>query len=216
MLNKKPNFYSLKLKKELLIKPGITEKEVNESVYKLALELFGVKKHWHKRIVRAGENTLLPYKENPPNLLIKEKDIVFLDFGPVFEEWEADFGRTYVIGDNANMIKIKNDCETIWYITKQYFDENPNITAAQLYHYVVKKSEEFGWNFGGTIAGHLIGEFPHEKIYGEEIKFYIHPYNNLALNHVGENKLKKFWILEIHLVDKKNNIGAFYEQILNY
>jgi Xaa-Pro dipeptidase len=25
-------------------------------------------------------------------------DIVFADFGPVFEGWEADFGRTWVIG----------------------------------------------------------------------------------------------------------------------
>jgi Xaa-Pro dipeptidase len=206
----------LEIEKRGIIKPGITEKEVNEAVFKLGFEMFGVKKHWHKRIVRAGENTLQPYRENPPNLTIKQNDIVFLDFGPVFEEWEADFGRTYVLGTNSEMFKIKNDCETIWYIVKNHFDSNPQITANQLFDYSVKKASEFGWEFGGPIAGHLIGEFPHEKIYGEEIKYYIHPSNPLPLNHLGENKLKKFWILEIHLVDRKNKIGAFFEQILNF
>ena len=54
---------------------------------------FGVSRHWHKRIVRAGPNTLEPYKQNPPDREITADDIVFLDFGPIFEEWEADFGR---------------------------------------------------------------------------------------------------------------------------
>jgi len=48
--------------------------------------------------VRAGRNTLAPYDENPPDLTVAEDDIVFLDLGPVFEELEADFGRTYVVG----------------------------------------------------------------------------------------------------------------------
>lgn len=206
----------LEIEKRNIIIPSKTEKQVNEDIYKLCFELFGIKKHWHKRIVRAGENTLLPYRENPPNLEIKNNDIVFLDFGPVFDEWEADFGRTYVLGTDINMYKIKNDCETIWYIVKNHFDNNPEITASELYSYAVECSKKFGWEFGGPIAGHLIGEFPHEKIYGEEIKFYIHPNNQLKMSHLGENELKKYWILEIHLIDKKQKIGAFYEQILNY
>ncbi len=52
---------------------------------------------WHKRIARAGRNTPLPYKENPPDFQIQDDDIVFFDFGPVFEEWEADFGRTFIL-----------------------------------------------------------------------------------------------------------------------
>jgi Xaa-Pro dipeptidase len=40
-------------------------------------------------IVRAGKNTLLPYDENPPDLTIGEDDILFLDLGPVFEQWES-------------------------------------------------------------------------------------------------------------------------------
>ena len=83
-----------------LIRPGAKESEVNEGIYALAGSMFGISRYWHKRIVRAGPNTLAPYDENPPDLTVGEDDIVFLDFGPVFEEWEADFGRTYVVGND--------------------------------------------------------------------------------------------------------------------
>ena len=59
-----------------LIKPGKSENELNEDVFLLADELFGIKKFWHKRIVRSGVNTLVPYDENPPNLILQEDDIL--------------------------------------------------------------------------------------------------------------------------------------------
>ena len=70
-----------------LIRPGAKESEINESIYALAGSMYGVSRYWHKRIVRAGRNTLAPYDENPPDLTVGEDDIVFLDLGPVFEEW---------------------------------------------------------------------------------------------------------------------------------
>jgi Xaa-Pro dipeptidase len=81
-----------------LIRAGITEQTLNADIYALAQEMYGITKYWHKRIVRAGKNTLLPYAENPPDLTLQEDDILFLDLGPVFENWEADFGRTFVLG----------------------------------------------------------------------------------------------------------------------
>src|SRR6267154_2847042 len=73
-----------------LITPGKSETQLNTEIFTLAFELFGIKKHWHKRIVRSGANTLLPYHENPPNLVLQEDDILFFDFGPVIGDWEAD------------------------------------------------------------------------------------------------------------------------------
>ncbi len=84
-----------------LVKAGKTEKQINTAIFLLADELLQIKKYWHKRIVRAGENTLHPYNENPPDLVVKEDDILFIDFGPILEEWEADYGRTYVIGNDS-------------------------------------------------------------------------------------------------------------------
>ena len=83
-----------------LIISGKDEAILNEEIYQLAKLNFGIEKHWHKRIVRCGQNTLVPYKENPPNLKIQDNDIIFLDFGPIIDNWEADLGRTFVVGTN--------------------------------------------------------------------------------------------------------------------
>ena len=46
------------IEKRNLVRPGRTEREIEQEIYQIALEQFGVEKHWHKRIVRAGANTL--------------------------------------------------------------------------------------------------------------------------------------------------------------
>ena len=129
----------------------------------MAHELFGIEKHWHKRIVRCGANTLLPYNENPPNLVIQENDILFFDFGPIIEDWEVDLGRTYVIGNNSKKLKLINDVEKAWNETKNWFDNQTFLKASDLFQFAVQKAKDNGWEFGGEIAGHLIGEFPHER-----------------------------------------------------
>lgn len=75
----------VEIEKRGLIKAGKTEKELNTEIFKLAYEMYGIKKYWHKRIVRSGINTLEPYKAAPKNLIIAEGDILFFDFGPIFE-----------------------------------------------------------------------------------------------------------------------------------
>jgi hypothetical protein len=55
-----------------LIRPGITEGQLNNEIYALAQKMLGTTTYWHKRIVRSGRNTLLHYDENPPGLTIKE------------------------------------------------------------------------------------------------------------------------------------------------
>ena len=112
-----------------LIVAGKSEQQLNAEVFKLAFELFGIEKHWHKRIVRSGANTLLPYNENPPNLVIQEDDILFFDFGPIIDEWEADLGRTYVVGHDANKHKLKSDIERAWHETKEWFHQQDKITG---------------------------------------------------------------------------------------
>ncbi len=132
---------------------GQTEKELNTKMFNLAEELFGIRKYWHKRIVRAGANTLLPYKENPPDLILREDEILFFDFGPVFEEWEADYGRTYVIGTDPDKHKMKNDVEQAWHIGKEYFDRNfETLTGAEFYAFTKELATKLGWNTATGIA----------------------------------------------------------------
>src|SRR5271156_317435 len=97
-----------------LLRPGVTERALSREIHALAADMFGVKAHWHKRVVRAGPNTLMPYNESPPDLTLQEDDILFLDLGPVFETWEADFGRTYVIGNDPEKLRLRDDLEPIF------------------------------------------------------------------------------------------------------
>lgn len=197
-----------------LIRSGITESQLNADIYALANEMYGITTYWHKRIVRAGPNTLLPYAENPPNLTIGEDDILFLDLGPVFENWEADFGRTFVLGSDPWKNKLCSDVGEAFAAGKNYFKENPDITSSQFFRYVRSLAAQFGWEFGGAIAGHLIGQFPHEKIAGDKVTLYVHPDSNLRMSSPDEAGKKRHWILEIHFVDRDRQIGGFYEELL--
>jgi Xaa-Pro dipeptidase len=197
-----------------LIRPEITESGLNDEIYALAQEMYGITTYWHKRIVRAGRNTLLPYAENPPDLTIGTDDILFLDLGPVFEEWEADFGRTFVLGSDPLKHKLRNDVGRAFADGKKYFNENQDITSCELYSYAKSLAEQYGWEFGGSIAGHLIGEFPHERIAGDKVTLYVHPDSNLRMRSLDEQGQRRHWILEIHFVDKERQIGGFYEELL--
>jgi len=202
------------IEKKGLIVANKSEIVLNKEIFELAFELYGIKKYWHKRIVRAGKNTLLPYRENPENLTIKEDDILFFDFGPVFEDWEADVGRTYVLGNDCNKLKLKNDVELAWNEGRDFYFNHPNLTGSEFYNYVSSLAIKYGWKWAGPIGGHLIGNFPHEIIQGDEIENYIHPENLKLMNETDVNGQIRDWILEIHFIDSEKQIGAFYEQLL--
>lgn len=197
-----------------LIRPGITESRLNQEVYDVAKKLYGISTYWHKRIVRAGANTLLPYDENPPDHTLGEDDILFIDLGPVFEECEADFGRTFVLGSDPAKLKMRDDVAKAFADGKAYFEQNPDITASELYTYVASLAGKYGWEFGGPIAGHLIGHFPHERIPKDKVSLYVHPENNLRMRSSDKDGRLRHWILEIHFVDVSRQIGGFFEELL--
>ena len=197
-----------------LIRPGITESSLNADIYALAHEMYGISTYWHKRIVRAGKNTLLPYAENPHDLTIGEDDILFLDLGPVFEQWEADFGRTFVLGSDPVKLKMRHDVGSAFADGKQYFNDHPGTTSSELFRYAESLAEKYGWEFGGPIAGHLIGHFPHEKIANDKVTLYVHPKSDLPMRSLDSEGRKRHWILEIHFVDREREIGGFYEELL--
>ncbi len=202
------------IEKTGLLVAGKTENDLNKEIFDLAYNMYGIEKYWHKRIVRAGKNTLHPYKENPENLVLQKEDILFIDFGPIFEAWEADFGRTYVLGNDPIKKQLKEDIETAWHDCKAYFNKQESLSGADFYAYAVESAKKYGWEFGGEIAGHIIGHFPHEKLEKEDKSNYIHPNNHKDLFAPDKNGQKREWILEIHFVDKTRQIGGFFEQLL--
>jgi hypothetical protein len=112
---------------------GRTERDVEQDIYALAKQAFGVKKHWHKRIVRSGRNTVCILSEEPPVREIGDDDTVFLDLGPVFDEWEASVGRTYVMGSDPEKHRLCQDLPRIFDAVKRYLDDHQNVTGTELY-----------------------------------------------------------------------------------
>jgi Xaa-Pro aminopeptidase len=198
-----------------LIAAGRSEQAVSDRVRDLANEMFGKTRHWHKRIVRSGPHTLFPYRENPPDRIIKADDIVFADFGPVFEKFEADLGRTYVLGGDPAKHQLAADLPVIFDAGRHYFAGHPDITGSQLHAEIGRLAREAGWSLGGVHAGHLVGEFPHQKIDGADIESYIAPGNAMPMRRRDKAGRLCHWILEIHLTDTARQFGGFYEQLLD-
>jgi hypothetical protein len=129
----------------------------------------------------------------------------------VLEKWEADIGMTWVIGNNPLKLKLKNDTERAWKEGQKFMIENNNVTGAEVYDYVCKLAVKYGWEYGNEHCGHLIGEFPHEKLQGEIKRNYLHPENHISIHSYDLNNNPRYWILEIHFIDQANQIGGFYE-----
>lgn len=198
-----------------LVRAGVSEQQVSDEIRDLAEHLLGVERHWHKRVVRAGANSLLPYHANPPDRVIGVDDIVYLDLGPIFEPWEADFGRTYVVGNDPAKHALCRALPIIFAAGRAHFERTPDITAAQLWDFMVGQASEHGYEWGGTIAGHLVGEFPHANRDGDADQSRICPRNLAPMRGLDSVGRVAHWILEVHLVDRQREIGGFYEQLLD-
>jgi Xaa-Pro aminopeptidase len=199
-----------------LIVGGKFESDLVKEVVQIAKDIFGIDNYWHKKIIRAGVNTLQPFNGNPPDRMIQYDDIVVLDFGPIFEGHEADLGRTYVIGNDPLKQQIKKDVEAAWYEAKKWYDVQGSLTGADFFNYVMELTKRYGYEFGNEIAGHLVGPFPHEQPDDpKDLCFDIHPGNHSSILTLDKNGNSRSWILEIQFVDRKNNIGGFFEQLLN-
>lgn len=198
-----------------LIVPGKTEEQLNTEVCDLAFQKFGIEKHWHKKIVRSGINTLAIYPDNPPNRVIHKDDILFIDLGPIVEGYEADIGRTYVVGKDPNKLKLKRDVESAWYEIREWYQQQTKLKASDLFNYAVLKAKRFGWEFGGEIAGHIVGKYPHEQPEDpKSLELDIHPDNHDNIFLLDANGNPRHWILELQFIDKENEIGGYFEQLL--
>lgn len=197
-----------------LIAAGKMESRLCREIAEVASQ-FEIENYWHKKIVRAGVNTLQPFNGNPADRMIQQDDIVVLDFGPIFQGFEADLGRTYVIGSDPLKLKLKEDVEAAWYQVKDWYFKQSSLTGSTLFNYVVELAAGYGYEFGNEIAGHIVGPFPHEQPDDpNDLCLDIHPDNHSSILLPDKNGNSRHWILEIQFIDRKNEIGGFFEQLL--
>jgi len=197
-----------------LVRPGVTESALSEEIYALAEREFGVSAHWHRRVVRAGANTLATFYENPPEATLGDDDIAFVDLGPVFEGWEADFGATFVLGEDPARLALRDALDLVWTELRDRYLSDDGMTGAELYAAAHEAAGRRGFRFAGQIAGHLVGEFPHADFPGSREDSVIWPANTRRLRDPDPDGRVRYWILEVHLADPQGEFGGFCERLL--
>lgn len=183
---------------------GMYDKEIVEM---LDAEMFkcGADRLWHPTKVRIGAETLknFPDSFNPDRKLL-EGDILFFDVGPVFYDHEGDYGETFVFGKSDQPCK-----KAVIDFSKELFHKLSNewksqkLTGVQLYEKAVAYSLSAGFEFNLRMGGHRLGDFPHALFSKSKLK---------DIDFVPADDL---WILEVHVLDRDNQIGAFYEDLLS-
>lgn len=196
-----------------LIRPGRSERDIEQAIKQLAQDEFGVVQNWHKRIVRAGPNTLAIFADNPPVVTVAEEDIVFVDLGPVFGTWEADVGQSFAIGSDPARQALVAELPRQFALIDARLSAEPDITGADLYDYACLSAAAAGYRFGGQIAGHIVAEFPHARLPGTRQAHHISPANPLPLSDPDAHGRTRHWIIEVHLVDPDGRFGGFYERL---
>lgn len=197
-----------------IVAAGRSELEIERDIFTIASRDFGVTEHWHDRVVRAGVNTLCVAGEEAPDRIVAEDDIVFLDLGPVFGEWEADVGRSYVVGSDPEKRRLVTDLETVFDAVTRRFDADAAITGAGLYAIAEEEAAARGWRFGGKIAGHLVGKHPYARSPAGRDGGRVSPANDQRMRDPDPDGRERHWILEIHLVAQDGSFGGFYERLL--
>ena len=197
-----------------LIRPGVLESELSEEIHAIGRADFGVRRHWHRRVVRSGPNTVFTYYDDAPDRRLEANDVVYLDFGPVFERWEADLGRSYVLGDDPRKRQLVADIGDSFRSGQSLYESDPELTAGQLYDYVSGLATAAGWDFGARTAGHIIGAFPHAREPDAAKRYSICNGNPIPLHAPFDDGRARHWILEILFVDRERRYGGFFEELL--
>jgi hypothetical protein len=178
---------------------GMNESE-GERIARKVLKKLGLLLGWHKVVVRFGCNTVLEYgAPSVPGIVLQKNDIFTLDIGPIWKDWEGDGGNTYVIGDDPEMLRAKQDVKIIWNDVQNHW-RNTGAAGDELYDYAAKNSNSLGWVFNPIMAGHRVADFPHQ-----------HPGSLSGLSIAPSTHR---WILEILIRHKTRPIGAYYEDLL--
>jgi len=179
---------------------GINEQET-QNLIKAIFEKHNITKFWHPTKFRIGVDTIKSFRELSDNTLFTQKGtLCFVDVGPVIFEHEADYGCSFLVQDDTEMDLVKASYKIFEASKVAWFEKS--LSGIDLYQYASCLAKTLGYELGPMMNGHRLGDFPHR----------IH--SSQKLNEYSVYPNKNLWILEIHLIDKNNNQGAFFEDLL--
>ena len=181
---------------------GMSEMDGHVVIEDVLSEL-GAQKKWHPSKFRIGKNTLLSFREvSDPEVKLGTSDIFFIDLGPVFNDHEGDYGKTFAFGYNSEYEKIALASEKIFLKLASLW-RTDNLTGADLYKIGKLIAKDMGYILNNKMSGHRVGDFPH------------HLYYKGKLDQVKETVGAGIWILEILIRHPTLPIGAFFEDVLS-
>lgn len=183
------------------VEAGMTEED-GLNIIKELMDMHKIEKTWHPTKFRIGKNTTKSFRDkSKPNIKLKEEDIYFLDIGPVINGHEADIGHTYTVGQNLEFANIQKAARQV-FLEVQAAWKYSKLTGKELYEVAKVETEKLGFVFNEKMAGHRLGDFPHALYYKGSLSEY------------EKTPMENLWVLEIHILNKSSEFGAFYEDIL--
>ncbi len=200
----------LQVVEEIILSLQVDLNEVDvQKIIKNKFALYGVEKFWHPSKFRIASDTLKTFKDLPDqNIKIKSGDICFIDVGPILNDHEADYGRTFIFESeklNSQDFAAKNKLIQanlkVFELTVQAWKKD-KLSGLALYQLAQKYALELGYELNIGMDGHRLGDFPH------------HVHTRMGLGEFGQAPITDLWVLEIHIRDLKRQEGAFFEDIL--
>lgn len=159
---------------------------------------YGVSRHWHRPVVRVGEQTLLPFRSDvDPMRRVEAGDVVSIDIGVVVEGHEGDRGDTWVVGRNEALERLRDDAHAVW--SEAAALAGPGADGRRIYEHARAEARRRGRRLMPGVRGHRVGDWPHGRyVRGPLDSPHVIPANGL-------------WILEIHLLSDALGRGVFVE-----
>ncbi|MDE2038683.1 MAG: aminopeptidase P family protein [Elusimicrobia bacterium] len=183
------------------IHPGMLEEDAYEAALAVLADL-GSAKNWHRPWVRFGSNTLKAYGIlSDKGKRLGERDIFFVDIGPVWDGYEGDAGATFVTGRDEEMLRCQADVQRIFDAVKSRWLDSRD-SGRELYRFAARLAQENGWQLNWRSAGHRLCDFPHAL------------YHKGGLSEVGFAPAPEAWVLEIQIRHPLLSFGAFHEDLL--
>ncbi len=183
------------------IAPGMAEDDARRIAGDILAER-GMKKGWHKILVRFGVNTAKNFEDvAEPGVVLGENDIFFIDIGPIYEATEGDAGDTFTFGNDAEKVRAAGDVKELWWAVRKKWAES-KLTGAALYEFAGNTAQTMGWQLNLELTGHRLSEFPHDAHY------------NGTMSAVGFRPSSGLWVLEIQIKHPEREFGAFFEDLL--
>jgi len=190
-------------KSKQFLKPGITEKEFADKCEEIMLSL-GAESFWYPMLVNFNKNSIyctrgghLPSQD----VVLKETDIVLVDYSPMLDGKWGDYSETILVGNNVDFRRLINDAKQIFELTYAFTKQAE--TIGELFNFCNGLIKSRGYELldpNGNI-GHSIEDYSNQAN-----RTYIYPGNS-------QIKLKgKKWAIEPHI--GKGGFGAKFENVV--